>query len=54
MWPSVTGLSPVLKAPITSLPCIKAPRPVPNDISFEPDGWISTPLLRRAGRITHH
>jgi hypothetical protein len=42
-------MSPVLKAPITGLPCIKAPATVPNAISFEPDGWISTPLLRRAG-----
>jgi hypothetical protein len=42
-------MSSVLKAPISGLPCIKAPTPVPNAISFEPDGWISTPLLRRAG-----
>jgi hypothetical protein len=41
-------MSQVLKAPITGLPCIKAPTTVPA-ISFEPDGWISTPLLRRAG-----
>jgi hypothetical protein len=42
-------MSPVLKAPITGLPCIKAPTTVSNAISFEPDGWTSTPLLRRAG-----
>jgi hypothetical protein len=30
-------MSPVLKAPVT----------VPKAISFEPDGWISTPLLRQ-------
>jgi hypothetical protein len=42
------SMSPVLQAPITGLPCIKAPTTVPNAISFEPDGWISTPLLRRA------
>jgi hypothetical protein len=33
--------------PIAGLPYIKAPRTVPNAISFEPDAWISTPLLRR-------
>jgi hypothetical protein len=32
---------------IPGLPYIKAPTTVPNAISFEPDGWISTPLLRR-------
>jgi hypothetical protein len=42
-------MSSVLKAPISGLPCIKAPTPVPNAISFEQHGWISTPLLRRAG-----
>jgi hypothetical protein len=40
-------MSPVLKAPITGLPYIKAPTTVPNAVSFEPDGWISTPSLRR-------
>jgi hypothetical protein len=40
-------MSPVLKTSITVLPYIKAPTRVPNAISFEPDGWISTPLLRR-------
>jgi hypothetical protein len=39
-------MSPLLKAPITGLPCINTTVPA---ISFEPDGWISTPLLRRAG-----
>ncbi len=38
---------PVVKTPITALPYIKAPTTVPNAISFEPDGWTSTPLLRR-------
>jgi hypothetical protein len=38
---------PVVKAPITGLPHIKAPTTVPNAVSFEPNGWISTPLLRR-------
>ena len=33
--------------PVTGLPYIKAPTTVPNAISFEPDGWMSTPLLRR-------
>ena len=33
--------------PVTGLPYIKAPTTVPNAISFEPDGWISTPLLRQ-------
>jgi hypothetical protein len=33
--------------PIAGLPYIKAPRTVPNAISFEPDRWISTPLLRQ-------
>jgi hypothetical protein len=40
-------MSAVLEAPITGLPCTKAPPTLPNAISFEPDGWISTPLLRR-------
>jgi hypothetical protein len=40
--------TPVPKAPITGLPYIKGPTTVPNAISFEPDGWISTPLLRRS------
>jgi hypothetical protein len=39
-------MPPVLKAP-TGLPHIKAPATMPNAISFEPDGWISTPLLRQ-------
>ena len=39
-------MPPVLKAP-TGLPYIKAPRTMPNAISFEPDGWMSTPLLRQ-------
>jgi hypothetical protein len=34
--------------PITGLPYIKAPTTVPTAISFEPDGWISTPLLRQS------
>jgi hypothetical protein len=29
------------------LPVIKAPTTAPNAISFEADGWVSTPLLRR-------
>jgi hypothetical protein len=29
------------------LPFVKAPTAAPNAISFEPDGWTSTPLLRR-------
>jgi hypothetical protein len=33
--------------PITRLPYIQAPTTAPNAISFEPDGWISTPLLRQ-------
>jgi hypothetical protein len=33
--------------PIAGLPYIKAPTTVPNAISIEPDGWISTPLLRQ-------
>jgi hypothetical protein len=33
--------------PITGLRYIKAPTTVQNAISFEPDGWISTPLLRQ-------
>jgi hypothetical protein len=37
---------PVLKTP-TGLPYIKAPMTMPNAVSFEPDGWISTPLLRQ-------
>lgn len=32
---------------ITGLRYIKAPTTAPNAISFEPDGWISTPLLRQ-------
>jgi hypothetical protein len=40
-------MSPVLKAPVTVLPYLKAPTTAPNAISFEPDGWISTPLLRQ-------
>jgi hypothetical protein len=32
---------------IAGLPYIKAPTTAPNAISFEPDGWISTPLLRQ-------
>ncbi len=40
-------MSPVLKAPITTLPHIKAPTTVANAKSFETDGWISTPLLRQ-------
>jgi hypothetical protein len=40
-------MSAVLEAPITGLPCTGAPTTVPNAISFDPDGWISTPLVRR-------
>jgi hypothetical protein len=42
-------MSPVVKAPVTGLPYIKAPTAVPGAISFEADGWITTPLLRRPG-----
>jgi hypothetical protein len=31
----------------TGLPFIKAPTTVPNVVSFEPDGWMYTPLLRQ-------
>jgi hypothetical protein len=34
--------------PTPGLPYIKAPTTVPNAISFESDGWISTPLLRQS------
>jgi hypothetical protein len=33
--------------PIAGLPYINAPTTVPNAYSFEPDRWISTPLLRQ-------
>jgi hypothetical protein len=33
--------------PITGLPCVESPTTVPNPISFEPDGWITTPMVRR-------
>jgi hypothetical protein len=33
--------------PIAGLPYINAPMTVPNAISFEPDGWTSTPSLRQ-------
>jgi hypothetical protein len=29
------------------LPLVEAPTTIPSSISFEPDGWMSTPLLRR-------
>jgi hypothetical protein len=42
------SLPPAAQLPlIPGLPYIKAPTTVPNAISFEPDGWTSTPLLRR-------
>jgi hypothetical protein len=39
-------MPPVLKAP-TGLSYVEAPTTMPNAVSFEPDGWISTPLLRQ-------
>ena len=32
---------------VAGLPLVEAPATIPNGISFEPDGWMSTPLLRR-------
>jgi hypothetical protein len=32
---------------VTSSPSVEAPTTVPDSIPFEPDGWRSTPLLRR-------
>jgi hypothetical protein len=33
--------------PIAGLPCVESPTTVPNPILFEPDGWMSTPMVRR-------
>jgi hypothetical protein len=32
---------------VTGLPLVEAPTTIPSAISFEPDAWTSTPLLRR-------
>jgi Flp pilus assembly protein TadD len=32
---------------VTGLPSVEAPTTIPHSISFEPDGWISTPILSR-------
>ena len=34
---------------VTGVPSVEAPKTVPNSVSFEPDGWMSTPLLPRPG-----
>jgi hypothetical protein len=48
--PETRCLPPAAQSPlIPGLPYIKAPTTVPNAISFESEGWISTPLLRRPG-----
>src|SRR5882672_1283234 len=32
---------------VTGLPLVETPTTIPNSISFEMDGWMSTPLLRQ-------
>jgi hypothetical protein len=32
---------------VTGLPLVEAPTTIPHSLSFEPDGWMSTPMLRR-------
>src|SRR5258708_31410478 len=37
------------KLETSRLPSVESPTTIPSTISFEPDGWMSTPLLRQPG-----